>query len=174
MSTPISGSASYCSGAQFLVRFDVRTVAECLSDNDVPLDESSVATNTKLVSLLKGSSGKLEAAALLGGKYTPTDLAALTGNMAEWIADIVADLAAPKVLGRRFIEFPDFAERLKEAEGVLSALAEGRLIFGLQEVIDAGVMDDTIESADVVEERNMITLQAGRYFGRRANRVVFP
>lgn len=141
-----------------------------LVDDDIPLDVSAVPANTKLIALLKGSSGKLEAAALLGGKYTPADLASLTGNMAEWIADIVADLTAPKVLGRRFIEFPDYAERLKEANGVLSALAKGEWIFGIQEVIDAGVIDDTIETASDVEARSMITFQAGRYFGRRANR----
>lgn len=173
MSTQVSGTSPYCSRAQFLVRYDVRTVAECLSDDDVPLDVSAVPTNAKLLAILQGSSGKLEAAALIGGKYTPTDLAALTAsNMAEWIADIVADLAAPKVLGRRFIEFPDYADRLKQAEGVLAALADGTAIFGLQEVIDAGVIDDEVETASIVEARNMITYQASRYFGRRANRVV--
>lgn len=174
MSTPVSGSSPYCSATQFLNRYDVRTVAECLSDTDTPLDVSAVPTDTKLAALLKGSSGKLEAAALLGGKYTPADLASLTGNMSEWIADIVADLTAPKVLGRRFMEFPEYAERLKEANGVLQALSEGRLIFGLQEVIDAGLIDDEVESASTVEARRMITFQASRYFGTRANRLAGP
>lgn len=170
MPTPVSGSSSYCSGAQFLVRYDVRTIAECLSDTGDPIHEGAVSTNARLLSLLKGSSGKLEAATLLGGKYTTDDLAALTGNMAEWIADIVADLTAPKVLGRRFIEFPDYAERLKEAQGVLAALAKGEMIFGLQEIIDASVIDDNVESKLDVEARSMITYQSNRYFGRRANR----
>lgn len=172
MSTPVSGSSPYCSGSQFLDRYDVRTVAECLSDANAAVQEAQVATNTKLLAILKGASGKLEAAAMIGGKYSPADLASLTGNMQQWVADIVADIAAPRILGRRFIEFPEFAERTKEAEGVLAALAKGELIFGIQEVIDAGVMMDEVETSATVEARQMISYQASRYFGRRGNRLM--
>lgn len=136
------------------------------------MDLSLVATSTRLKTLLMESSGELEAAAFLGGKYTPADLQALTGNMAQWIARIVADLTAPKVLARRFVEFPDFEKRLERAEKVLEALANGETIFGLQEVIDAGVMGHYQEVPSDVEARNMITLQASRYFGTRANRRI--
>lgn len=152
------------------MRYDIRTVADCLSDDDAPIDDSLVPTNTKLLAILRECSGKVEAASMLGGKYTPEDLGDLTGNMAQWLASIVADLAAPRVLGRRFVEFPDFHERLKEAEGVLVALSEGKLIFGLQENIDAGILDSEVETPQQVEDRQMITWQARSFFGRRANR----
>lgn len=173
MSTLVSGSSPWCSGAQFLVRYDVRTVAECLSDTDVPLDLATVATNAKLAAFLQASSGKFESAVLMKKAYTLDDLAVLTApgsNMREWIAEIIADLTAPKVLGRRFIEFPDYKERLKEAQDVLAELAEGKRIFGIAAVIDAGTLDSKVETPADVELRNMITLQSGRYFGRRANR----
>lgn len=171
MSTLVSGVLPYCSGLQFLDRYDVRTVAQCLPDTNADMDLLQVAASTRLKKLLMGSSGRLEAAALKGGKYTPADLALLTAcNMGEWIADIVADLAAPKVLGRRFMEFADYAARLKEATDVLSALADGEAIFGLQETIDAGVLNSQVETPAEVEARNMITLQADRYFGTRSNR----
>ena len=173
MSTLVSGTSPWCSGSQFLDRYDVRTVAECLQDTTAPLDLGLITTNAKLLALLRGSSGKFEAAVLKGGKYTIADLTTLTAttnNMRDWIADIIADLTAPKLLGRRFIEFPDYKERLKEANDVLEALASGETIFGLQEVIDAGVLDSEVETPDIVERRNMITLQSSRYFGMRANR----
>src|ERR1041385_4516955 len=123
MSTLVSGTSPWCSGSQFLDRYDVRTVAECLSDDeDNPIEASQVPTNTKLLALLRGSSGKFEAAVFKGGKYTIGGLTTLTtgtSNMKDWIADIIADLTATKVLGRRFIEFPDYKERLKEANDVL-------------------------------------------------------
>lgn len=171
MSTVVSGLSSYCSGAQFLVRYDVRTAAELLPDADASLNVAQVAESPTLIGLLKGSSGKLEAAALAKGAYTPADLAAFSGtNMGEWIADIVADLTAPKVLGRRWIDFPEADSRLKEAEAAIEALAKGERIFGLQEVIDAGTISDQVEQPSDVEARNMITLQSDRYFGHRANR----
>lgn len=172
--TPISGTDPYCDGAAFLIRYDWRTVADCLSDDNEPLAEAAVPTNTKLLSILRECSGKLEAAAMMGGKYTPEDLGLLTGNMAQWLASIVADMAAPRVLGRRFVEFPDYAERLKEAEGVLVALSKGELLFGLQENIDAGLLDSEVETPQQVEDRQMITYQSRAFFGRRANRSTVP
>lgn len=174
--TPLSGDDPYCSGADFLLWYDIRTVKECLSDDDLatPISDGAVPTNPKLVAILQGASGKLEAAVMMGGKYTPTDLATLTGNSLSWMKSIVADLAAPKVLGRRFTEFPDFQKRLEEAEGVLVALSKGELIFGLQENVDAGILDSYVETPTDVEEREMITYQARQYFGRRANRSTRP
>lgn len=170
-STLVSGTLPYCSGLQFLDRYDVRTVAQCLPDTNADMDLLQVAASPRLKKLLMGSSGKFEAAVLKGGKYTLADLALLTAcNMGEWIADIVADLTAPKVLGRRFMEFADADERLKEAKDVLTELAEGNLIFGLQETIDAGHIDDHVETPAEVEQRNMITFQADRYLGTRSNR----
>lgn len=173
MSTLVSGTSPWCSGAQFLQRYDVRTVAECLSDTDIPLDYALVATDAKLLALLRGSSGKFEAAVLKGGKYTLTfltTLTATTNNMRDWVADIIADLTAPKVLGRRFMEFPDYKERLKEASDVLAELASGETILGEQDAIAAGTLDSEIETPADVEARNLVTLQSSRYFGTRANR----
>lgn len=107
---------------------------------------------------------------MVGGKYTPADLEALTGNMAKWLATIVADLAAPQVLGRRFVEFPEFQKRTDEANAVLAALSQGTMIFGLQEQIDAGRIDSEVETPQQVEARQMITYQARDFFGTRANR----
>lgn len=171
MPTPVSSLSPYCSNAQFLDRYDVRTIAELIQDTDESLDVAQVTASARLEKLLMEASGQLEAAALLGGKYTPADLNALTGNMGQWIAGIVADLAAPKVIGRRFMEFGEFQKRLEQAGKVLEALADGRLIFGLQENIDAGMIDDHVETASDVEARKMITYQASKYFGTRANRL---
>ena len=141
-----------------------------LSDTDEPLDVVDVPASTKLESILMGASGYVEAACNVGGKYSPTDLATLTGNSAKFLAKIVADLAAPEVLGRRFVEFPDYAKRLETAEGACKAVSEGTMIFGLQENIDAGILDDYVETPTDVEARQMITYQASPFFGRRANR----
>lgn len=173
MSTPVSGSDPFCTGMQFLDRYDVRTVAECLPDTNSAMDTRAVASSTRLNKLLMASSGRVEAAALMGGKYTVADLEALADtNMGEWLAGIVADLTAPQVLGRRFVAFPDFAERLREANAVLQALEEGKLIFGLQEVVDAGLMGHYQEVPSDVEARHMITYQMDKFFGVRANRNI--
>lgn len=172
MGTLVSGTTPYCSGSQFLDRFDVRTVAELLPDTNASMDTAQVAASPRLNAMLAGSSGKFEAACIRGGKYTIEDLQILTAagsNVREFIADIVAELTAPKILGRRFMEFPDYRERLKEVNDIIVAIASGEQIFGLQEVIDAGRLDSQVESAADVIARNMVTMQAHRYFGIRVN-----
>lgn len=171
MPTPVSTATSYCSGSDFLVWYDVRTVGEALSDDNVTIAPDQVPANAKLEKILLQASGKVEAATLLGKKYTLADLAALTGASKAFLQGLVADLAAPKVIGRRFTEFPDYVARLQEAEGVLSALAKGEIIFGLQDQIDAGIQDNQNETPTDVEKRALATWNARRMYGRRNNQI---
>jgi hypothetical protein len=189
MSTPVSSSASYCTTSQFLGWYDIRTVAEALSDTGTPIGATSlgpdgnwiinptiVEANPTFVQLLQGAAGKIEAVCLMGGKYSLTDLQTLANqsppsNQTIWLAQINADIAAPEILGRRFMEFPDFVKRAAEADGVLKALRDGEMIFGLLGQIDAGFLDPQHETPCTVDKRALATYTARRLFGRRNNRI---
>lgn len=166
--TPLSSATSYCTGAQFLMFYDPTAVAMLLSDDGTPVADPE--NDPTLAEFLQSASGKVEAACLVGGKYAPEDLAALTGNMAGFLAQLVADLAWGPLYRRRPNFTPAEIPSEKEANQLLNALGAGTKIFGFVETVDAGVLELDEETTADVEERNMVTFQAQRYFGRRANR----
>lgn len=189
-STAVSAAASYCTATLLFTFFDVRIIADLLSDTGTPIgviadtdpiqvDPVVVAANTDLAKMLKAASGKLESAVLIGGRYTPGDLILLTGadparaemadaNQAYLIAEIVAGIVIPMLYRRRpNITMPklDIVEDSKE---YLAALANGMAVLGLQQSIDAGRAEEQIETVVDVARRNEASWQARRAFGRRA------
>lgn len=174
--TPVSNSTPYCTAQEFLKRADFRTVADNLSDNDkrptLPtiLDSSSVEGN-RLYVILMDASGEVESACLLGGRYTPADLAALTGNQAQFLKRLVTDLAIPMVYRRRPDLNTPVPDWCTQAKNILNALAAGDRIFGIQETIDATHAEIEVDSAADVEARQMPTYTASRFFGTRNNRL---
>lgn len=167
-----SGLASYCTPAQFLVRYDQRSLAQLLSDTGI--DISDVTNEPKLAQLLQEASAILESACLIGERYSTTDLANLAAsatNMGQLIAGIVADIAIKRVFMRRpDVTMPRISQ-IEETERWLAALADGTRIFGFTEAEKAGHMSDTVETPQDVENRNLITFEARRLFGTRGNRL---
>lgn len=173
--TPATSASSYCSAAEFLKRIDKRTVADLCSDTGTPVTEGALAANVNLLAALEDASGDVEAAALMGGRYSNADLAALItddGVGAAKLRRIVSDLAIAYLFERR--PSPDLdrqPQAVERALKFLELLASGERIFGFQEVMDDGVMDDIKETPAIVEARNLPTYIARRLFGRRANRT---
>lgn len=179
MSTPVSATTPYCSAAELLIFVDYRTLVDlCSDDNGRPLatdftDETST-TGQIALAILQGASGELESAVLLGGRYSVEDLQALTGNQAQFIKKLVADLALWEFYNRRPDLLSQMPPKCEQAKAIINAIAEGSMIFGLQENIDAGHLTLTVETPQDVVNRNLVTFQAERYFGRRANRSCRP
>lgn len=178
-----SGLSSYCSVVQFLKRYDARTVGDLVSDDGTRVTPSGLSSNAVLLALLQEASAKVEAAAVVGNRYSPADLAefanpttvgntAMAGsNMSEFLAGIVAHLTMPLLYRRRPDATLPMMPQLEEAERLLNALADGVKIFGFQETMDAGIMDDEIETPTDVEARQLVTYTARRLFGTRNNRM---
>lgn len=170
--TPVSNASSYCAVASFLLRYDAREVGDLCGDRGVQVSESALATNAKLLQALKDASGDLESACLVAGKYTPTDLAALTGVAAEFRDRIISDLAAQYLRDRRFYEGErQPSERYSRAQEKLQLLRNGERIFGLQEVMDAGHPTTGFRTEATIERTNLASYQANRFFGVRADRA---
>lgn len=173
--TVLSSTSTYCTVAQFLIRVDARTVADLISDTGSRLDTSSLTSNTTLAALLKAASGEVEAAALVGERYTPDDLraiadAATATNATELLADVVAGLALWKVMRRRPDPNRPMPELTREALGFLEKLTGGERIFGTVEASRAGRLTSEVETATQVEARQGMVVIMGRYFGRRGDR----
>lgn len=74
MATIASGLTSYAAATDILARFDLRPLAQLLSDSGSPLEYSpaGIAASTALTAILQEASGVLEAAALVGQRYNIT------------------------------------------------------------------------------------------------------
>lgn len=160
---PLTSATSYATNAQFLDRYDVRTVADLLSDSDVTLTTAAVTASTRLTALLRQASGDIEAACVAGLRYQPVDLNALLtngGNGADFLIGLTCDLAMWKIMNRRpspvATEPPGPA---KMALATLDLLRDGKRILSFQESANAGV------EIDLAQPCCTVTTQAARYFG---------
>lgn len=168
--TVATNASSYLSVAEFLKRFDWRVVADLVSDDGTRLAEASLPANTNLLAILDDASGDVESAAMMGGKYSAADLAALTGVSQKKLFRIIADLAICYLYERRPDREMKSPASMDRTQAWLEKLVEGTRIFGFQETVDASVLDHDTETTDHVEARNLPTYIARRMFGTRANR----
>ena len=170
--TPITGSAPYCSPAQFLKRYDVRTVGDLLSDNNVRLTPSQVTTAltfnpiTNPDTVLAEASGWLESMIIKGQRYQIQDLlnlAATPGNGAAFLARLVADGTMYLLYDRRPDRRANMPERVKAAHETYVALSRGEQILPFLETQEAGVHTERIRQP--LEQANLVTDRGYRYFG---------
>lgn len=173
MPESVSGLSSYCTAAQFVERYDWRTVGQLLTDGGpVPASSAAVEGDVKLGKLLKQASGKLEAAALAGGRYTVADLQELVGsNQGEFLAGLVADLTIGLVYRRRPDMTTEAPPQADEADNLLEALARGEKLFGLRAAVDASVLASERDEPADVEARQDVSYLAKNFFGTRSKRI---
>lgn len=170
--TPLSTSTYYASPADTFVYHDWQQVADVLRDGDDPrptraglLDSTSDA-GAMLVRFLKLASGEIESACLVGQRYTPSDLAALTGAGAELLKKLTADLCFYRLTERRQPASSD----PKQIPGAASALTtlqmleSGERVFPFTETADAGIGPDVVEPRPS-EDGPMVVRRAAKLFG---------
>ncbi len=145
--TPLTAATPYALAADLFVYHDPQQVGECLVDRGAPTPQRATLTTTTtplggiLQRLLLAASGQLESACLVGKRYTPADLAALTGAGSERVKKLVCDLAFWTLRQRRQ---PGSADPKQvpgawEALETLTALRTGEQVFGFVEAAEAGL-----------------------------------
>ena len=182
--TPLTSAAPYCSAEAFFDYHDAEAVADLLRDKDAPrpvlaaLKTTATALGSKLNRFLLAATGEIESAALEGKRYTPTDLAALTGSAKEFLVRLTADVAFWRLSRRRQPLSAD-SKRVPGADDVeetLQKLKDGQRIFGFVESADAG-LDKAIQSR--IEEQptgdpNPVTHRAKSFFGTHGQPSPWP
>jgi hypothetical protein len=167
-----SASDSYCPVEHFLKRYDRRTVADfvCYDNTDRNDVIAGLATNDVLLTMLRDASGMVEAACLMSRRYTPADLAALTGVTAHLLCRLVADLAMGLLIQFKPNLNVPYPASYQVALDTLERLSRGERIFSTVEHAQAGVVESVVETPRDVDNRNMVTKISDRFFGRRSNR----
>lgn len=167
--TVLTSATAYASAADLLNAHNADQVGQWCQDGKVTITPGMVLTDTRVAAALLRASGMVEAFSLRGGRYTPTDLAALTGAGAAMLKGLVVDLAF-YLLARRRLKAKDAEEvaGYKVIEDTLKALSTGEEIFGFTEIAAAGVMSAVDISVDSSQRLNRITDgPARRFFGQR-------
>ncbi len=170
--TPLTTATPYLTATQLFNYCDLRTLGDWLSDTGNRLggtdpDPTLIAASPVLAELLMAASGELETVALVGGRYTPDDLAALTGAGAAKLREVVAGLVLRRIFRRRPMKAPPRLEVVEDAEQWMDALSQGARIFSTQEAADAGIPETPIDSPDDARARMLSSTIARRFFGRR-------
>lgn len=170
--TSVSSASAYAAVTDLKVWKQWQHMADWLSTDGTRGSESQFNSNAAALTHLKAASGLLEAACLKGGRYTPTDLAALTGNSMELLKRIVCWLAIAS-MSRFKTRTKGDDEEIHWAQDVLQALADGERIFAFQETMDAGIPDNVqMAPPNSQQEADRVSVQAERLFGQRlSNRL---
>lgn len=145
--TPLSTSTPYASVTDLLVWHDGDQVADFLRIGNtarpsvMSMLDSTSAPGAMLVRFLMLASGRIESTCLIGHRYNPVDLQALTGASLESLKKLCSDLCFWHLAQRRQpgTADPKNVPGALEALEMLKALRDGEAIFGFQETADAGL-----------------------------------
>jgi phage gp36-like protein len=171
---------AYASAADWIARVDTQIIADLVTDDDPETGERTRPTREELIAneivgvLLADASGRIDAALMAGGKYTPAQLAALAGNSQSHLKRITCIIATALAFDRRPEQrTQEIADRYREqADKLLLAIQKGQDIFGLADNTDvnAGLMSTHGPTALEIINRNLLPERMGRHLPGPAQR----
>lgn len=165
--------SAYADGNDLVARYDIDLVGDLATDDRESLDRLAIVSHPRVDTALTDASGEVEVALLAGGRYTVAQLQGLQGNAMNHLKQIVCGLAMA-ALYRRRPESAD-AEFIKsiteDARAAVLALRRGENVFGIVEVIEAGIQETTGPSALDIRHRNGLTERMSRFFPTAQSRL---
>ncbi len=155
---------AYLTGAEFLQRYDARTVGDLVQDTGARVT-TNLATDTNLLAMIADASGWVESACYVGNRYTSADLTALTGSSAALLKRLVADISFAFLRQRRGYDLEQFP-LVQESFNMLDRLRLGERVFDIAAVKDAGNASATTTSKQTILSQNLLRDNT-RYFNVR-------
>lgn len=180
---------SYLSASHLIERYDERTIKDLLSDNGSPV--ASLSGNTRLITLMRAATGRINAAIRVGNNYTEAQMATLFSEAAagegaagegdeepavfaiEYLRDIAADIVMATLLKRRPEKYKSAVELLKQIEETaLEPLRKGLRLFDFESRASsaATIKGDEITSGDVQTTRP-ITHRTRNFYPAREHQL---
>lgn len=164
----------YATGQQLTDRYDIDWIGEMASDERTTLATADVPTHNAVLAALQGASGQVNSALIVGQKYTPEQLEGLTGIDAEYLADLVCNLAIIRLTRRRPEATPDnslISDLREETAAQLDMLRKGQNVFNLEDNVEATLLDIDGPTAVDLIQRNGLGVRMRRYFPEPAQRL---
>jgi hypothetical protein len=163
----------YATPRDVRLRYDVRPVGDLVRDDDTQATADATDTDAVLMEILKDASGRVEAAVLVGNRYSSADLDSIAAgrtNSGALLRRIVCDLAAEELRRRRMIVVDEPLPGYKEALEYLDQLRGGSAIFTFAESGDAGLVASSPYDDSDLDRLNLVSSRT-RFFGVRQNRL---
>jgi phage gp36-like protein len=130
---------AYATPADLISRKDRNDVGQLCGDDKRVVSPVDLTTNQPCLDALADASGDIEAALLVGNRYTVADLTTLTGNSLALLKRICCDIAMSLLLDRRPGWNPAKSKEIRDlANDRLERLRKGENTFNIQASLDAG------------------------------------
>lgn len=161
---------AYASAADMRARFDERSLAEIVADDDTSVDLGDLATDTNMLAALDDASGMVDAAVLTGQQYTTTQLDALTGQSLALLKRLTCTQALIFLKQRRgYIADQDAIDRdQKWVDDMLQRLKRGANVFNVTDNLEASIPSREIVTPRAVERAQLMRDRTHNYFPDRA------
>lgn len=160
---------AYATAADLIARCDSRLLGDWVSDTGVRVAEGSLSGNAKITAALDDASGQIEVALLQGERYSVADLAGLTGNSAKHLIRMTCDVAVYLLQDRRRYGADNESrkEALQRSEEHLEDLRQGKHVFDITAVKDAGLMDGQVGPTAVeLANSHLVRYRTKNYYPR--------
>lgn len=174
MSNVVTSETGYATAADLFRFKDWNQIADWCSDTGIRPTKPALLDPTSPVGavvaeMLLAASGEVESACLVGKRYTPAELASLTGSTKRLLTAIVCALALYSAASRRNpLTAPKEVPGYQAAKEQLDLLRKGEAVFGLAPQMEAAVGPSVVPmvATDGSDARRTVT-QARRFFGDR-------
>ena len=161
--------ATYATAAQLLERYDARDIGDLVSDTGDQASPIDLLSHPLMTTVLEDASGAVEAALLVGNRYTTDQLEDLTGNSASYLERLVCDIAMSYLLARRPGFDPDrMKSQYEMSEMHLERMRAGENVLNLVDQKDAG--NPSIDGPTLIRFQyhlNMVRDRVLNYYPRR-------
>lgn len=160
-------NVAYCTATELKPFIDKRMLATLLSDTGTPLSGDPFADGTNLPSILLSACGNLEAALLVGAKYTAEELTSdIPAASRMHMVRIIAGLVVGACRDRRGIVTEKLPQISDWAEKEITKLRNGVRILSLPSVQDARAgMTARDESIQARFQRPTYAARKSRFYG---------
>lgn len=165
--------AAYAEPSDLVNRLELPTIQRLISDDGHDVPEEDLATDAKLLAALEDASGDVEAAMLVGQRYSVADLEALTGNSLATLKRITCTIALAYLLERRPTVHLEQSQRyLERAQQYLEQLRAGSRIFNVDDNVSKQAPTiDGPTSVDYTRMNGIVDQMSSRYFPSRPSRL---
>jgi phage gp36-like protein len=172
--TVTTSATGYATVADLFNFKDWRQIADWCTDTEIrptrpALSDPTTPVGAVVAELLLSASGEVESACLVGKRYTPAELASLTGSTKRLLVAVVCAITLYRAAERRNpLTAPKEVPGYQAAKEQLELLRKGEAVFGLSQQMEAGIGPSVtpLVSTDGSDERRTVS-QARRFFGDR-------
>lgn len=154
--------ASYASSSDMVTRIREQTLMDLVTDTGDRPESAALLTDAKLLAALADASAVIDAALVVGRRYTPDQLEALTGSSQNLLKRMTCEIALAFLLERNPGYSNDLYERYESIrERYLTRLQQGVDMFNLDAELNASLPTIDGPSSVTYERMNCLSTRLG-------------